>query len=134
MGIRVPITWRGYILFWFLKFITLGLCFGIVVELDELYFHVDNSFILWIPIIVLIFLAFKFVFPFIDGLSAYAYIRIILRTPVEFKFAYNCRFLFIPNSTGKWFPMKHIKEVPYHERKYVFEKEISKIINSLSNK
>lgn len=67
--------------------------------------------------LILMILAQIYVFAFLDYISAYLYLRLILFTPVSLKEAKELAFLFVPNDTGTWYPLKEIRKLPRHQRK-----------------
>jgi len=57
----------------------------------------------------------------IGNLSAYLYIRKTLNTQISFRDAASIAWLFVPNETGKWYPMKEVLQVsPEFRKQYLF--------------
>ena len=55
--------------------------------------------------------------PLLETLSAYLYVKFTLRTSISFSEAKGLAFLFEPNETGSWWPMKDVRKLPADERK-----------------
>lgn len=56
-----------------------------------------------------------------DVISAYVYIRLKLSVRVSFSEARELCFLFVPNKTGNWYPMKEVQKLPDNmKREYLF--------------
>ena len=53
----------------------------------------------------------------IGTLSAWLYIRYTLKTHVSFADATKVSWLFVPNETGKWYPMKELLQIPQERRR-----------------
>jgi hypothetical protein len=66
---------------------------------------------------------------FFDTLSSYLYIKYKLKTKMSWKEADFVSFLFSPNGTGQWYPMKEVLKVSEEKRvshiKYFAEKILS---------
>ncbi len=52
----------------------------------------------------------------IHTLSTWLYIRITLKTPVSFTDAEELMWLFVPNDTGKWYPLREVATVSRDQR------------------
>jgi hypothetical protein len=53
----------------------------------------------------------------IGNLSAWLYIRGTLKTRLSFGDAAKISWLFVPNETGKWYPMKEVLRIPQESRR-----------------
>ena len=53
---------------------------------------------------------------FFAVLSSFLYVRVELKTKIRWKDASFVSFLFTANSTGKWYPMHNVLELPKEQR------------------
>src|SRR5262249_40871885 len=74
-----------------------------------------------------------FLSQFFRTLSAYMYIRLDLDTKVSYREAEGLAFLFIPNETGVWWPMREVKSLPEKERKQYIYAYLTRIVRSIEN-
>ena len=63
----------------------------------------------------------------IDGLSAMSYIRFVLKTQIEYDFAYQNRAYFVPNTSGVWYPLSYIADLPSDQRLDALKSEIAEL-------
>jgi len=56
----------------------------------------------------------------LEPLSAWLYITFVLKVRVSYFEARSVAKLFVPNDTGKWWPMKEVSEVPEQFRRAYF--------------
>ena len=57
------------------------------------------------------------------NLSAYLYVRHTLKTKISWKNVSKVSWLFTPNESGKWYPMKEVLQLPEGEREnYLFRR------------
>lgn len=83
---------------------------------------VPKGYAIIIGFVAMIAFHFGFLGHLFNYLSSYLYIRLSLRTPITFSEAKYFAFLFVPNDTGSWWPMREIKNLPKESRRqYIFE-------------
>lgn len=64
-----------------------------------------------------LYVYYKTAGPFLNNLSSFLYIRRDLKAKVTFNEAKLLSFLFVPNDSGKWYPLDHIPTLPEDQRK-----------------
>lgn len=138
MGVRVKYT-SGYDRFLFLlKFFTflawLLVTFFSMAGVGQLFESWLDSLSSWIKTLIEIvfFLCVFGVATFLHSIttsrwisiySAYLYIRISLKTKISFRDANYLAWLFVPNETGRWYPMREIRQMPRElRRQYLLNK------------
>ena len=83
--------------------------------------------------VVMIGMNHLFLSQFFHTLSAYMYIRLDLDTKVSYREAKDLAFLFVPNETGVWWPMREVKSLPEKERKQYLYAYLTRIVRSIEN-
>ena len=63
-------------------------------------------------------------------LSAFLYVRLSLRTPIRFAEAKPIAWLFVPNETGKWYPMRFLRSLPREQRRAALFHAVAEIEGS----
>jgi len=104
----------------FYMFSWLGLAY-----LGEVYIKLySETFSLILSIVlsagIIAYLEIKFIYPIINPLAAFLYLRLPLRTKVNFAEAKKLSFLF-SGEMGKWYPLEIVRNLPKEKRReYVF--------------
>lgn len=83
----------------------------------------------WIALFAGLITHVLFIDPIYHTFQTFLYINYSLSTKVSFREAKYFVFLFAPNDTGKWYPMKGIKELPKEIRRMGLFHSAQKIYN-----
>lgn len=70
----------------------------------------------------------------ISILSAYLYIRIRLRTKISLRDADYLSWLFVPNETGSWYPMREVLQIPREIRRQYLLNKAAEIYRAVETK
>lgn len=131
MSVKVSYTHiYDKIVTFFFKFPTsigLFLLFGfLIIEIERLI-RIDKSneslnIAIGIGIFILAYFISSFVYSkifanFYHYLSAYLYVRLSLRTKLSWKEVTEIAWMFVPNESGVWYPLKEVKKLDKIERK-----------------
>lgn len=102
------------------------LCGYLIIEIEELL-RPDRSnetlnILIGISIFIMTFFFSSLIYTkifsnFYHFLSAYLYVRLSLRTPLNWGEVKEIAWIFVPNELGVWYPMKGVKKLPKKERK-----------------
>ncbi len=140
MSIRYEETWGGHsgicMLVGILGFVVVGPVVGFLITWPfRLMWPAFMKAHSWIWFLAVIVSGFGWVFTvsqWTNAISAYQYIRGHLKTKVSFSEARKLSWLFVPNKTGKWWPMKEIRDLPTEIRRTVLFQTAESIRVSLS--
>jgi hypothetical protein len=67
-------------------------------------------------------------------LTAFLYAKVTLRTNIGWEDAKYIYFLLVPNESGHWYPMNHIREVPSSQRRSALLKQAETIYRGLQTR
>lgn len=122
MRIQVPVTWHGHRWMYLIRFLLLMLSL-MIIPMD----NINNNLIGWALLIAVFVINLKYLFPLTDTLSTWLYIHHVLEIWVDIKFAHRHSWMFVPNSSGKWYPLNNLQDYAVSERFEALKTYIEKI-------
>ena len=146
MAVRVPYTSTIDRILIVPRLIASALIFGLVawgiIAAFE-FFHIPEKwnisgflnivlFLLLVLIsgIISAFIYSKTVGKFLFSLSAFLYIRLKLKTKMSWRDSNSVAFLFIPNETGKWYPMLDALKIEQENRESYIKEFAKKVLET----
>ena len=127
MAVRIPVTHGWSRLVAFLKIIAAFVLIMLIIGGAHEIIHYRSDVVDILLLIGIIIFFISFISKFFSALSTLLYVRLTLRTPINYKDAFHISYFFEPNNCGKWYPMRHLLDVPKEIRRSVLFETIDKI-------
>jgi hypothetical protein len=109
------------------SFIIFGIIIGIIITIID-FFQLEKiniseflSVLLFIVLLITSGIVTSFIYTKTAGkfffiLSAFLYIRFKLKTKMSWNDSSSVAFLFVPNESGKWYPLKEVLKIEVNKR------------------